>query len=144
MFGTIRPPRPEKEKITWKFVAIVVGLLAVIAAVFTAGALIPQPDLVPVLDAFYDYGNSTVGPMIAIVGLVFNNGTKAASCTLNFTINDSRGWSLSDSLNLGPIQPGGGSAVVNRSYAWPLVFNGISVISPIPIVPEWTFTITQH
>ncbi len=119
-------------------------MIVILAVLFASILLTPSPDLVPVLDAFYDDGNATVAPTIAIIGWIFNNGTSVASCYLNYTINDSRGWSVSDSLNLGPIQPNGGYVLINQTYPWPRDYSGISITTPVQIVPEWTYKVTKY
>ncbi len=147
MFGQAQPLQVKRARLTWRWAAIVVALLVIIAVIFLAGAFSPTTGLAalaPALDAYYDYGNSTVTPSVALLGWVFNNGTAVTSCYLNYTFNDSRGWSLSDSLNLGAIQPSGGYALINKTYAWPQVYKGVSVVSPTPIVPEWTYKITPY
>ncbi len=129
---------------TWKWAVSAAGLIAIVAALFLISVLSPMPDLVPSFSVHYDYGSSAAIPIVVIRGCVYNNGTEATGCSLNITIKDSRGWSLTDNLDLGVIEPKGGFALVDKTYAWPIEYNGVVVDTPTPLVPELTYTVSQY
>jgi hypothetical protein len=78
-----------------------------------------QPNLVQDLS----YHADSTDDIVTIWGNVYNYGTRDGFGTLTITISDSRGWSITDTIELGKVVKGG-SVNVSRSYSWPYYYNG--------------------
>jgi hypothetical protein len=74
----------------------------------------------------YGYGSQGHDGFVEVWGNIDNSGNTDGSCTMNFTVSDSRGWSVNGSFVEVRV-PAGGSTYVYYDHAWPETFNGVSI-----------------
>jgi len=93
------------------------------------------PNLVGDLTMYYDdYWDE-----VSVEGKVFNYANVACFGTLTYTIQDLRGWIMSDTVVLGRFGVDVAFLEVSKTYDWPNYYDGQYNYG---LVPSWTYTLT--
>lgn len=130
-------------------VAAVAVVVVETAAVVTVLSTPKIAEITPSLLFMYDQGGIDWNPFVEIWGKVYDNGSKAVdSCTLHLAVEDSRGWSINRTIELGRIESHS-SVFVNAKYDWPWSYNGQNLTSGPELrdfnsdyAPDWTWHLT--
>ena len=142
--GYVPAPAPVVAKSNTTLIAVIVVIVVavVVVGVLAFVVLLQKSELRPVLNLYYDNGGLISDPTIYVSGQVYNDGSRAGYGILHYTIQDSRGWSISGDYQLGRIEPNGGYVSVELIFNWPRSYGGVWVDDPTQIVPTWTYSVT--
>ena len=93
------------------------------------------PNLVGDLTLYYDDGNNE----ISVEGRVYNYANATCGGTLEYTVQDGRGWIMTDTVLLGRFDGNGDYADVYEVYDWPNYIDGQYNTG---YIPSWSYTLT--
>lgn len=130
-----------------------VAAVAVVAIAAVAAVIVlytpKTAEITPSLTFGFSEGGIDWSPFVEIRGQVYDNGSKVVdSCTLHLVIEDSRGWSINRTVELGKID-GHSSVFVNARYDWPWSYNGHNLTGGPELrdfnsnyAPNWSWYLT--
>ena len=109
-----------------------------VSSVSTLRVYIDAKALAPELVGRYlDITSNVYTDDITLYGFVVNQGPVACYGTLSYKIWDDRGWNVTDTIQLGVLNPNT-SVKIDRVYDWPQTYAGQSNIYNDP---SWSYTI---
>jgi hypothetical protein len=139
---TIQSRRKTKPD-TALIVAVVVIEVIVAIGIASVADRYYAPRLQPDLALYFSYEGSLSGGLVSVDGIIYNYGHSACFAVVDVTIQDRRGWSISDTIYTERVEANGGHVHVHEYYDWPDFYNGqFFQDHPGEVVPELYYDIS--